>query len=1013
MGIGRLWAFGCRLQNVRPTPARPSQIPVPAESTIAVEFVYEKKRVREAPEAAARYPHGADHEGDVLSVRTPISCAVPGMKPVQSKIRTIHIALGAVLVAAAACGAQDPDLIVDGGFEEGRWTCKQPENCRIVSQGARSGQRCARISLSDAGGVDFRKEKFFIVSQPFDVQPGQVYTLTFWWRYRAFPRPRGARFWVHAWCYDQAGKYVGDLAEGQVYERGWPPGAWPAAFRENSIIFSLDAWQRRVAYVSFPRDAVTACLCLELIGGAGEVCFDDVSLVPGRVKDRAFLRKPTARIRLSAARVYLGEWIEADAGASAASPDRRVCGFEWRIPVRERQPFSLAWPLKRLAGTRLAFRPLHPGRFYVSLRVFDSLDVPSEPVKASIEVLPNEPPRARVSWQVTPEGGINLDASKSSDPDGAAAVCRWEFPDGRVIGGTRARLRHAPMPDSLRFQTRDGEIAPPPTGFTVRLSVTDDHGLAAAQDVPVRLTPRLGDDPPTLPEPIRLEITRDGALRVVQAPRTCSLRLGFREYLPVRIANRSGGTVLFRAACVRAVPGVRVRGFEVRAGINSQCTIELQSLLFSNSTVLLWFVAGAEQSVEIPVALDVRETMPLFGTQEHFTRTPPERTKAIEDMSMLAALPCQVYRLPDMLTGIARPDRDWSAADWYFYQLQKIGHTRVLPFLGYIPPAVWNDLREGRTEEWDASVRRIVRRFADRVDYWMPYNEPPWDKKRSEWFARHGADAMLVMQEVLYRAVRELDPTAKVMSPGWALHPQGRIVVEKLFARGVDRFTDIFCMHSYTCKDPLSLDAGSAASWKRFDEKARAEVEWMLERMRQHGVRKPLWITECGGPSPDDRSKAMQWLRTVVQWLGAGVKGIIQYELFDYPHDAHPPTFALLHSADHYPTDYFTAYREIIRNLTGSRPERELRLGPDVRCIAFRRGGERIYCLWSNARAPTNLRLPIGGEATGELRYVRFAVRGVFARHATFRAPDGKIESMEITLHPLEFCIVSIPSADD
>ena len=149
-------------------------------------------------------------------------------------------------------------------------------------------------------------------------------------------------------------------------------------FREKTVIFSLDmdAWQRRVSAVRLPANAVTARLCPELIDGAGEVWFDDVSLIPGRVEDPTFQRKPTARIRVSPACVRLGEWIEANASGSTAARGRRVCGFERRVPARARRPFSLGWPLKWEEGARPVFRPLHTGKFSISLGVFDSLPLP-------------------------------------------------------------------------------------------------------------------------------------------------------------------------------------------------------------------------------------------------------------------------------------------------------------------------------------------------------------------------------------------------------------------------------------------------------------------------------------------------------------------------------------------------------------------------------------------------------------------------------------------------------------
>ena len=898
--------------------------------------------------------------------------------------------------AVGLAGQGVGNLILNGGFEQGskHWslTGAPLAEVRIVEEGAHSGRRCAVISLLDATSVDFAKQKFYIVSNRFKVRAESEYTLTFWWKYRSLARPQGALFWVHAWCYDANGKYIGDMSQGQCQERG-----------------TVLDWHRRVCYVKFAPGTASARICFELIGGAGEVWIDDVSLVEGRVDYPELRIKPKAVISATTNEIHLGEWLQLDGGESSCAQGRRLVLYRWQLPILpvgkgKMRHIPYGWEVKHIRPDSITFRPMHVGEFWASLVVMDSLGAESEPTYFRFKVLPNKPPKASFSWRVLGDGLVEFDASVSSDPDGHVTKYEWQFPDGSIAYGIRIKHKFAAEKfPVLRFRPH---IQVRLTACTVRLIVTDNHGLQGAAEREVVFAPRAGRESPTLQEPIVLVVGTDHALRVKSAPRTCTVRLGYREYLPVHIVNHAGKPVTVCAEVARAERSVLVGGFVRHVGKSALVTVEIQSLLFWDTQLVLRFTAG-EHYVDVPLQLRVRETMPLFGTQEHFTRTPPGRKRALEDMPFLAKLPCQVYRLPDTLTGIAGPNRNWETAEWYIGNLRRLARTRVAPFLGYIPTRMWNDLRDGKMGEWEASVRRIVQRFADWVDYWQPYNEPPWNKEVMKWFAERGADAMLPMQAVLFRVVREFDPTAKVMSPGWALHEPAKGTIEKLFEQGADRFTDIYCVHAYTCHTPLPLNPNHVSAWRKFDKHARGIVDWMLRLMKKHGINKPLWVTECGGPVSADRSKAMQWLRTVVQWLAEGVKGVIQYEFYDYPHDVHPPTFALMRSADHYPTDFFTAYRELIRHLTGAQPQGALNLHDDVTAFAFRRGNERIICLWSNSTQTKTVSLPIDVQTLVRVEQTLFSPTGLFMRKVAFE-PWGKVaHTMRWTLQPLEFLIIS------
>ena len=209
--------------------------------------------------------------------------------------------------------SEPANLIPNGDFEQGARFWKLV-NAEIVKGEGRGGSACARLRLKDARGIDFSRTKFYVVSEPFEVEPSQVYTLIVWWR-----NTGDALFWVHCWCFDERGQYVGDLVEGQI--------------REGKDFFGpADFWHRRISFVKFHPQAKKARLCLELIGGAGEVRFDDVALFRGKVDDPALRHRPELRIRFPR-KIRLGEEIRFEA-VSLLPPGRQWLGISWEGPSR-------------------------------------------------------------------------------------------------------------------------------------------------------------------------------------------------------------------------------------------------------------------------------------------------------------------------------------------------------------------------------------------------------------------------------------------------------------------------------------------------------------------------------------------------------------------------------------------------------------------------------------------------------------------------------------------------------
>ena len=169
------------------------------------------------------------------------------------------LVLGVTLMGSPLIAAQN--LVLNGDFEQGKmyWTWV---NANLAEGEGYNGSACAHIKFTPG---DPTTAKYYVFSDPIDIDAKSEYTLQVWLKHTG-----DGVFWVHAWCYNESGQYVGDMLGGQIKER-----------QEASEI-----WHRPFSYVTFPEGAKRIRLCLELIsprGGACEVWFDDVSLSIGRV----------------------------------------------------------------------------------------------------------------------------------------------------------------------------------------------------------------------------------------------------------------------------------------------------------------------------------------------------------------------------------------------------------------------------------------------------------------------------------------------------------------------------------------------------------------------------------------------------------------------------------------------------------------------------------------------------------------------------------------------------------
>ncbi len=454
-------------------------------------------------------------------------------------------------------------------------------------------------------------------------------------------------------------------------------------------------------------------------------------------------------------------------------------------------------------------------------------------------------------------------------------------------------------------------------------------------------------------------------------------------------------------------------------------TVALRTVQPLPHQVVLEVSAGGE-SLGFGIDVVPRRVFPLFGVVEHFDRTPPGPVRAARDVGLVHELPCSAYRI-DCGWAYIEPEQGkpyrFESTDAYVDLVRSRGHCPVLMMLGYQPG--WANPFDDPTDQakldaYRSAIRAIVKRYAGAVDYWEAWNEPDgfWFGGHDEEYLAKGPPMLLAVQKIVWDAVREFDPTGHVLTPGFvpdALHPgttEWR-VIEELYRLGFDRYFDALTVHVYPGWTPPSLatytvdgkTARQTEHWRALDH--AADMGELASLMARAGKPKPIWVTEFGGFDPaDERSQALACLRTVAAMASARLESALYYELYDYPHDAHPPKLYLARSADLHRTLGFVAYQDAIRALTGaSLAPTALRVtspqGVEVR--AFARPGERIALVWSNGATKQRVRIDWQGEVE-RVDLVRWDPSRSPMRSSRTAGPG---QSVEIELQPLEFVLAT------
>lgn len=254
--------------------------------------------------------------------------------------------------------------------------------------------------------------------------------------------------------------------------------------------------------------------------------------------------------------------------------------------------------------------------------------------------------------------------------------------------------------------------------------------------------------------------------------------------------------------------------------------------------------------------------------------------------------------------------------------------------------------------DWEDYVRRVAQRYRGRVAAYEVWNEPYFsdlaaDRGQPAFFTGSLAQ-MIEMTQIARRAIKEVDKTALLTTPGFVGGPHR---LDRYLAAGGADLVDAIAYHFY------------ASDATQFASEVEA-VRSVMARRRVAGL--PLWNTECGIDSvsagaPAAAGAAAQQADRVAaarlsQFLILGAAA--RFENFYY------------HAWDNYLSGMvdrtgvanarLPAYEQTRRWLLGSRLAPALPLGPGAFRVDAEAGGHRYSFAWSDRDAVVDLRLPSG-----------------------------------------------------
>ncbi len=227
--------------------------------------------------------------------------------------------------------------------------------------------------------------------------------------------------------------------------------------------------------------------------------------------------------------------------------------------------------------------------------------------------------------------------------------------------------------------------------------------------------------------------------------------------------------------------------------------------------------------------------------------------------------------------------------------------------------------------KYAAFLKVLVGRYKDRIHYWQVWNEP---NSPDFWRPQPNANEYAELLKVAYRAVKEADPSAKVLAG--AVTGNAVSYLQDMLNAGTGNSFDILAIH------PYAKPVNEANGLKESMPEVRKVVEVDLARYRAFLQRnglgdRPIWATEIGWPANawqlNEQVQANYLAQAYAQMLSSCIAEHIFWYSFkdEQPKPIPAPIYGLIawgggeqDLSSRRPA--FAAYATSARMLTGAQP---------------------------------------------------------------------------------------------
>jgi hypothetical protein len=293
---------------------------------------------------------------------------------------------------------------------------------------------------------------------------------------------------------------------------------------------------------------------------------------------------------------------------------------------------------------------------------------------------------------------------------------------------------------------------------------------------------------------------------------------------------------------------------------------------------------------------------------------------------------------------------------------------------------------------WATFLRKIVSRYAGRIDHWIIWNEPDiWDPAYPGRTWGSDEKTFFQLQRVAYNVIKAANPNATVHLSAFTYYWDANYGRTPFFSRLLDEMLkdrEAAAHHYY-------FDVASANLYFETDN-IYDRLVWHHQQMIDRGFDKPIWLTETNAaPSRDAawpvaapkfditlEEQAHFIVQSFALALAAGASRIAIYKMADVPgdHAANPEPFGLVREdGSHRPA--FAAFQVAANYLAGFTSATLDQRG-DYAQVTVKRGEAWTTAAWTRQPSPVKI------EVTAHAKQATLI--DATGRKQTIGARDGK-----------------------